>query len=149
LKRWTVVDTNVLVSGVITPHPGSPPQRIVDAMLSGKLRFLVSEELVFEYRRALLYPRLVARHGLPETEVDALLEALLLNAGIREASAPTLAAGPETSESVSELRGDEHIIALLKAQPGAKLITGDRRLAEAVAGWCQVLTPAAFAATLD
>jgi len=118
-------------------------------MLSGELRFLVSEELVFEYRRALLYPRLVARHGLLEAEVDALLEDLLLNAGVREAPASTIAAEPETGERDSESRGDEHIVALLKAQPGAMLITGDHRLAEAVAGWCQVLTPAEFAVTLD
>jgi predicted nucleic acid-binding protein len=144
LNRWAIVDTNVVVSGVISDRPGSPPQRIVDAMLSDRLRFLVSEELVFEYRRALLFPRIVARHGLPEAGVDVLLEDLLLNAGIRDA--PVAAVGEVNGPGIS---GDEHVVALLRAQPGAMLITGDGRLADAIGGWCQVLTPAEFAATLD
>ncbi len=148
MKRWVVVDTNVLISGVVGGRARSAPQRIVDAMLSGALRFLVSQELVFEYRRVLLYPHIVMRHGLPETKVDQLLKALLLNAGIREAKVSAMPQ-PGTGETDERTPGDEHIGALLKAQPGAMLITGDRRLAEAVAGWCQVLTPAEFAATLD
>ena len=148
MRRWAVVDTNVVVSGMLTARSWSPPQKIVDAMLSGALRFLVSEELVFEYRRALLYPHVATRHGLSETEVDSFLKDMLLNAAIREAPAPAVATQPGTEESQPGPPGDEHIVALLKAQPGAMLITGDHRLAEAVSEWCQVLSPAECAATL-
>jgi predicted nucleic acid-binding protein len=148
LRRWVVVDTNVVVSGVFDGHSGSPTQKIVDEMLAGAVRFLVSEALVFEYRRVLLRPRIAARHRLSDAEVDELLEMMLLNAGIREVAASRVAEG-SVDQGEHAARGDEHIVALLKAQSGATLITGDRRLAEAVSGWCQVLTPAEFAATLD
>ena len=146
MKRWLVVDTNVVVSGTIRASAESPPRRIVRAMLTGSLRFLVSEGLIVEYRRVLLQPQIVARHGLSVSEVDSLLKALLSNAGIREA--PATALTPETREGDLPPRGDEHVVALLRVVSGSILITGDRRLAESVGRWCEAFTPAEFATTL-
>jgi len=41
-----VVDTNVVVAGLITQDPSSPTVRTLDAMLSGSLMFLMSPELL-------------------------------------------------------------------------------------------------------
>jgi putative PIN family toxin of toxin-antitoxin system len=131
-----VIDTNVVVSGLVARREESPNRHIVSALLRGRLRFVISEALLVEYRRVLLDPRIVARHGLTEVEVDSLLTGLVVNAVIREPSAASDPAGG----------GDEHIVALVRAVPGAVLVTGDRRLAEEVKLWCSVFTPAEFAA---
>ncbi len=75
-----VVDTNMVVSGVLAGGAGSPTGRIVDALLSGRLRFVLSEALLAEYRRVLLRPAIAWRHGLNEGEIDRLLEGLVVNA---------------------------------------------------------------------
>ena len=56
-----VVDTNVVVSGLITSDATAPTARILDAMLRGELRFLLSEELLSEYRSVLLRPKIAAQ----------------------------------------------------------------------------------------
>jgi uncharacterized protein len=147
VRQWAVIDTNVLISGIYSAGTGSPPQVILDAMLAGKVRFLVSEELVFEYRRVLLEPRARSRHGLPEAEIDDLLAALLQNAAVRNPAAR----GPHTVGGLNDdpppaVAGDEHVIALLSAEPRAVLVTGDRLLAKSVGAWRLVFTPADHAA---
>jgi predicted nucleic acid-binding protein len=136
--RLAVIDTNVVISGVLAGRAESPPRLTVAAMLRGRLRFVVSEALLVEYRRVLLLPKIALRHGLAETEVDGFLAGLVVNACIRDA--------PPRMEGDLGARGDEHIVTLLRAVPGAVLVTGDRRLAEEVKPWCPVFTPAEFAA---
>jgi hypothetical protein len=82
---------------------------------------------------------------LSEDDVDAVLETLVLNAGFREGPAASgdLPAGCDLPLGP----GDEHVVALMDAAPSAVLVTGDHRLAEDVAPWRTVLTPAGFAAT--
>jgi len=136
--RLVVVDTNVIVSGALASSEDSPPFLILQAMLSSKFRFVISEALLVEYRRVLLRPQISARHGLSATEVDSLLTDIVVDAVIREPS-PAAEAGRAAG-------GDGHLVALLRAVPEAVLVTGDRRLAEEVARWCPVLTPAEFVA---
>jgi predicted nucleic acid-binding protein len=149
MKRWSVVDTNVLVSGVFRAGVLSPPGRIVKAMLAGDLRFLVSEELVTEYRRVLLLPWIAERHGMDAEEVDALLGALLENSAIRKPPKSQTPAPAEADGAAPPVvPGDEHIVALLSMELLAILISGDRVLAEALRGWREVLSPADFASGL-
>ena len=75
-----VVDTNVLAAGLITKDGISPVTRIVDAMLSGKLIYLISPPLLDEYRAVLVRPKLNRMHGLSAQEVDLLLTELVSNA---------------------------------------------------------------------
>jgi uncharacterized protein len=62
-----VLDTNVLVSGLLTPH--GPPGRIVDMVLAGKVRLLVDDRIIDEYREVLMRPRF----GFDATDVAALV----------------------------------------------------------------------------
>lgn len=155
MTRFAVIDTNVVVSGLLSRAADSPTRRVVDSMLAGTCPFVLSESLLAEYREVLLRPAIRERHGLTEAEVDTVLEEVVLNAGLREPGSAehVVRAGPADVPAVGEMAelapsGDEHLIALLTAVPEAVLVTGDRRLAEAVASWCAVATPAQFAATL-
>ena len=156
MTRFAVIDTNVVVSGLLSGAADSPTGRIVDAMLAGTVLFVLSEALLAEYREVLLRPAIMERHGLTEAQVDTVLEGLVLNAGFREPASIerlTSQVGPTGASAVGEKAqhtplGDEHLIALLESVPGAVLVTGDRGLAQAMASTCAVATPAEFAATL-
>lgn len=115
-----VIDTNIIVSGLIGADSTSPPARILDAMLDGDLVYLMSEELLTEYASVLRCPNLARLHRLNEGELDRLLADLVANAMWRE---PAMAGrAPEP--------GDNHLWALLECHPGARLVTGDRLLLE-------------------
>ncbi|MEM7218207.1 MAG: putative toxin-antitoxin system toxin component, PIN family [Pseudomonadota bacterium] len=113
-----VVDTNIVVAGLITRSPESPVVRVLDSMLTGELLFYLSPDLLDEYRTVLLRPKLMSRHGLSESEIDLLLVDIAANAlWVEPADGP---AAPD--------RGDDHLWSLLSLQPGTALITGDHLL---------------------
>lgn len=115
-----VVDTNVVVAGLISGSRRSPVVAVVDAMLDGSLAYMLSPSLLAEYRRVLMRPRLRVLHGLEEPEIDRVLVELVANAIWREPDAVAPAPDP----------GDDHLWALLSARVGAILITGDRLLVD-------------------
>jgi predicted nucleic acid-binding protein len=148
LTGFVVIDTNVLVSGMVRGRETSAPRQIVEAMIGGHLRFLLSDDLIREYRRVLLRQSIVQRHGLSEAEVDGILLEIVLNATMREIKTPGLGDPSVSATEYSVPAGDGHVAALLRSMPGCVLVTGDRRLADAVRLWCEVATPAVFVATL-
>ncbi len=115
-----VVDTNVVVAELITGVGDSPVAVLLDAMLAGSLIYLLSPDLLAEYRSVLLRPKIAKLHGLIPAEVDRLLEEVVANALWREPKTPSPA--PD--------HGDDHIWALLDAYSRSILITGDRLLLE-------------------
>lgn len=114
-----VVDTNVVVTGLLSGDAASPPAHILDAMLAGDMQFLICVELLAEYREVLLRKQIRSRHGLSEREVDLLIEALVTNAVVADISG---------RREVAPEQGDNHLSRLLAAKPGAGLITGDALL---------------------
>ena len=66
-----VLDTNVLVSGVLNPH-GSPG-RCLDLILDGELTVLFDDRILAEYREVLLRPRF----QFDPADIEALLESLM------------------------------------------------------------------------
>ncbi len=135
-----VVDTNVVVSGVLTSRPESPTVRILDGMLAGRFPFLLSVELIVEYRAVLLRPRIRARHKLKEPEIDEIVVELIANGQWRDIG-PSPGTGPD--------RSDEHLWALLAKEPGSLLVTGDQQLIERPPQQVRVLSPRAFLELLD
>lgn len=125
-----VVDTNVVVAGLIT-RGESPPVAILDAMLCGDLVYLMSPALLAEYRTVLLRPAIARLHGLTEDEVDHVLVELTANAVWREPAA----------HSPAPDRGDDHLWALLQAHRGSMLITGDRLLQDEPPEQASVISP--------
>ena len=117
--RVWVVDTNVVVAGLLTADAESPPARILDAMLEGELRFLLRVELLAEYRTVMLRKRVQKHHGLGVSEVDTLLEAFAVDAIVADITGRTEEA-PDP--------GDNFLWQLLSVRPDAGLITGDSSL---------------------
>ncbi len=139
MRLSIVVDTNVVISGILTSDPNAPTARIVDAMLQGSLIFLLSVDLLAEHRAVLLRPALRARHGLDDSEIEIVLTTLADNAVVRE---------PVDPPSLPPDRGDRHLWALLAAHPGTALVTGDRALLENPPNWAKVIAPADFVQNL-
>jgi predicted nucleic acid-binding protein len=134
IARPAIVDTNVLVAGLLTRDPDAPTARVLDGMLTGLFPFLLSVDLLAEYREVLLRPTIQRRHGLAEEEVDRILADVVKEAMIRDPPAGVAAPGA----------GDQHVWNLLAAHPQALLVTGDRRLREKAPADASVLSPAAF-----
>lgn len=65
-----VLDTNVLVSGLLSAS--APPGRLVDALLSRRLRLAFDDRIEIEYREVLARPRL----GIQAIRREALLAIL-------------------------------------------------------------------------
>lgn len=131
-----VIDTNVVVSGFLTALASSPTVRILDGMLTGRFRFLLSLELLTEYRDVLRRPRIRRRHELADAGVDIILTDIVANAVMVEVASH---GGPHPR------RADAHLWRLLAAAPGATLVTGDLRLIERPVGGSRVITAREFA----
>ena len=129
-----IVDTNVIVSGLIGSDSKSPPALILGAMLDGKLLYLMSNALLKEYSSVLRRPRLVRLHGLTDDEIDRLLTDLVANA-----MWPEPAPGGDIS-----VKGDDHLWALLAIHPEAQLVTGDLPLIENPPSGASVTSPRRF-----
>lgn len=135
-----IIDTNVVVAGLLTGNQASPPAQILDQMLSGRLLFLLSPELLAEYRAVLLRSRIRALHRLSDEEVDSILTEITTNALWRTPPFPPKRMPPDP--------GDRHLWALLESEPGASLVTGDKLLLEHAPGPGKVLLPAALMSDL-
>ena len=133
-----MVDTNVVVSGLLTSDREAPTARVLNGMLSRDFNFLLSIELLSEYRAVLLRPKIGRRHGLTEEEVEIILTEIAQYAIIRE---------PEAALEQAPDLNDQHLWALLASQKGSRLVTGDQTLLEPRSN--AVLSPAAFVALLD
>ncbi len=118
MRKSAVIDTNIVVSGLITVDAGSPVARILDGMLTGEVLYLMSEELIIEYGAVLRRARLASLHRLSGEEIDSLLAEIVANSIWRE---------PAPAESAPD-SGDNHLWRLLASDPGSILVTGDKLL---------------------
>lgn len=113
-----IVDTNVLVAGLLTASATSPVARVLDGMLQASWSFVVSEALLAEYHAVLTRPGLRSQHGLTVAEVEAVLTSLAQHAVVLQPPKGTPAPDP----------GDQMLWDLLAARPDLLLVTGDKRL---------------------
>ena len=129
-----IVDTNVVVPGLLTPNDASPVARILDGMLNASFPFVVSEALLAEYRSVLVRPRLRKLHGLTVAQVDAILTDIAQHAIVL---APVVA--PPAPDP-----GDQLLWELLAARAGLQLVTGDKLLLRDTGMQGRVVAPQAF-----
>lgn len=134
-----VIDTNVVVSGLLTARSEAPTARILDGMMNARFAFLLSTELLGEYRAVLLRPRIRSRHHLDEREVEVVLTEVAVNARFCKTGAT----------SSADVSGDDHLRALLDVELQSVLVTGDRPLARNFRGGSRVLSPREFVAMLS
>jgi uncharacterized protein len=131
-----VVDTNVVVAGLLTGNDASPVARILDGMLAATFPFVVSEALLAEYRTVLLRPELRKLHGLTVAEVETLLTDIAQHAIV----ALPVAAAPAPDP------GDQLLWDLLAARAELSLVTGDKQLLRDAGMHGRVISPREFAA---
>lgn len=55
MRNW-VIDTNVVVSGLLNPH--GPSARVLNAVIAGRLKLVYDARILTEYRDVLYRPRL-------------------------------------------------------------------------------------------
>lgn len=131
-----IVDTNVVVAGLLTGNDASPVARILDGMLAAEFPFVLSETLLAEYHAVLVRPSLQKLHGLAAPEVEALLTDIAQHAIVLAPVATSPAPDP----------GDQLLWELLAAKPDLRLVTGDKLLLRAADMQGRVLSPAEFVA---
>lgn len=134
-----VIDTNVVVAGLITADAGSPTARILDGMRRGAFPFLLSDRLLAEYREVLLRAKIRRLHRLTANEVDQVLTEIATHAIVRE---------PESRTGAPDAK-DDHLWSLLHDQPGSALVTGDLALGRKPPPGSDVLSPREFASQLS
>jgi len=131
-----IVDTNVVVAGLLTANDSAPVARILDGMLCAAFPFAVSEALLAEYRTVLLRPGLRRVHGLTNTAIDEILIELAQHATVLTPSAAPAAPDP----------GDQLLWDLLATREDLLLVTGDKLLLRHVSMRGRVISPQAFMA---
>lgn len=133
-----IVDTNVVVAGLLTGNDTSPVARILDGMLVATFAFVVSEALLAEYRTVLVRPSLRKLHGLTVAEVETLLTDLAQHAIVLN---PAQSAAPQAPDV-----GDQLLWDLLAAKAELLLATGDKLLLRDAGMQGRVISPQAFVA---
>ena len=129
-----VVDTNVVVAGLLTNQADSPVARILDGMLAAAFSYAISDALLAEYRAVLRRPPLRKAHGLTSSEIDAILVDLAQHAIVLAPARAQPAPDP----------GDQHLWELLAVRNDLVLITGDKRLQRDPSTGSRIVSPAAF-----
>ena len=120
-----VLDTNVLLSAVLF---GGRPEELVDLARSGRVRVVVSLFILDEFRRVLTQPRF----GIaPRTAEDLVLEMATFM--------DVVPVGPSRAAWTSDPADDPVVETALQGR-ATVIVTGDRRLLEAVVPGIVVLT---------
>jgi len=130
-----VFDTNVVVSGILTP--GGPPGRILDAILDGVCRPVLTDGILAEYEEVLCRPKF----RFSTDDVQLLLDAIRACALV----------APYTPFPLKTPLPDPDDIIFLEAAAalGAPLVTGNvRHFPRSAIGRVSVLPPASFLNTL-
>ena len=129
-----IVDTNVVVAGLLTASDAAPVARILDGMLGAAFAFVLSEALLVEYRTVLLRPSLRKLHGLTIAAVESILTDLAQHATVL-----VPVTGPPAPDP-----GDQLLWDLLATRADLLLVAGDKRLLRDSSMQGRVISPRAF-----
>ena len=125
-----VLDTNVLVSGLLNPY--GAPADVVRMAVAGAVTLCIDARILLEYVEVLARPRF----GFPPGPVHALLD-LLAAEGIQVAAEPLATRLPDP--------GHEPFLEVALAADAACLVTGNQaHFPPAARGGMTVLPPAEF-----
>lgn len=91
MRQW-VIDTNVVVSGLLNPH--GPSARVLDAVLDGRVKLVYDARILVEYRDVLHRPRL----KLSPDRVSAFLSGL--QSQMIVTPSPLVPVGPDADDIV-------------------------------------------------
>jgi len=108
-----VIDTNVFISGIFF---SGPPHQILRAWQKRKLEFILSPDILEEYRRVAE----ILRRKYPEVDIDSILEMLTIEA--------ELTTVPSLDENICTDPEDDKFIACALASKTKIIISGDKHL---------------------
>jgi predicted nucleic acid-binding protein len=142
MSHFFIIDTNVVVAGLITAQADSPVVRVLDGMLAAAFPFVLSLALLAEYRAALMRPKLAKLHGLAPEQIDTVLTDLARHAIVLPPPAnPTAAPAPDP--------GDQFLWNLLALRSDLLLVTVDKRLLDDAAMRPRVISPLSLVTRLQ
>lgn len=128
MRIYAVVDTNVLVSALLSRHPDTAVVKVVESLLSGQVIPLYNSEIMAEYREVLHREKF----GLPSEEVDSII-AHIEKTGVSSARVSSCESFPDADDIV--------FYEVAVSREDAYLVTGNtRHFPKSV----QVVTPAEF-----
>ncbi|MFT3789877.1 MAG: putative toxin-antitoxin system toxin component, PIN family [Rudaea sp.] len=130
-----IIDTNVVVAGLLSRRDDSPVARLLAGMLTGLFPFAISDALLAEYRDVSLRTNIAALHRQTPAQIEKLLAAMVRHAIVLDPVATPLHA-PD--------KDDQHLWELLAAHDRVILVTGDKRLVAARDFPGRILTPEQF-----
>lgn len=139
MSAAVIVDTNIVVAGLLTSRQNSPVARVLDGMLAATFPFVISEALLAEYRDVLERSALRKLHGLSAGELQTVMVTLAEHAIVLNPVATLAAPDP----------GDQHLWELLAAHADIQLVTGDKLLRGKHAYTPRVITAQVFITQLD
>lgn len=116
MRVYAVIDTNVLVSSMLTNNRDSATVRVVDAVASGDLIPLYSDEILCEYEEVLLRPKF----PFTKPSVRRLLD-MVRQFGISVDPAPTGEVLPDMDDLVF------YEVVMERRDDGAYLVTGNTK----------------------
>lgn len=126
-----VFDTNVVVSGFLSPH--GPPGRIVDWLREGTVCAILDDRITDEYKEVLGRPVL----DLPAMEVSIVLRSIFHHGLWVTASAETASAALPDPDNAAFLE--------CARAAGVPLVTGNvRHYPKGIAGTVPIMTPVDF-----
>lgn len=132
MKQW-VLDTNVVVSGLMNPH--GHPALILNAVLDGRVKMACDARILAEYRDVLSRPRL----KMAPDKVSAFPAGLRNQAFVTPVSLP--AAGPDPDDLI--------FVEAALATAGKTIVPGNlSHFPPAILHGARVLAPAQAAAEL-
>lgn len=125
-----ILDTNVLISGIFF---SGPPSKILEAWADGRLKLIVSPDILEEYYR--VAENLRGRY--PEVDITPVVELLTISAEIVSAE--------KISQPICTDPDDDKFFACAIAGRGSLIISGDKHLLEMSGfGGIRVVKPRAF-----
>jgi putative PIN family toxin of toxin-antitoxin system len=141
-----VVDTNVLVAGVLTRSLRSASRRLVDRHRSGEFTLLLSPATLTEIQEVLALPQLRAMHHLTDDEIRLFCLRLEFDKNTR-----VLAGTRPVSPSVTRDVSDTKWVALALEGHTDYLVTNDHRHLHRLRmiGRTRIVTPHKFLQALD
>jgi len=116
-----VLDTNVLVSAILSPRSASA--QIIRLVLDGVLNLAISRGILDEAYRVVRYPKLVRlmkKHGVTPREVESVIERLSAIAAVTP--------GELTLDVVQDDPSDKKILACAIESEADFIISGDCHL---------------------
>lgn len=129
------MDANVFVSAVLKPQ--SDLARIFDLLKAGKVKLIISSDILSEIRGVLLYPKLRKRHRRTPRKIDDFLK--------RTVRVSIITSGKMKVEEIKDDPEDNKYLAAAAEGKADFIISGDHHLKElGIFQGIRILSPSMF-----